>query len=313
MSPKLKHSPKRGSSGAAKFEIHLLPYLGPSDPPMSALPFRVGALYHRRQDIHARYKGQQYGGISTPANLPYVFIFSSEAGDEFGYSDGFQTDGTYWYTGEGQVGDMQMAKGNAAILNHRHQGKALLLFEAPAKASKGSVRFAGEMAYMAHHWGQKPDRTGPLRQAVVFHLELLPETSAAPPPHRHVQESAPLYVKRPAAMENLRQQGLRAAPASATVAERLVQVRNRAQAIKAYALARAQGHCEACQQPAPFETRKGPFLEVHHVFRLADGGPDHPDKVVALCPNCHRRAHYAKDADTFNTQLQNWLATHEST
>lgn len=275
--------------------------------------FRVGTHYHRRQEIHAPYKGQQYGGISTPANAPYVFLFTGDAGEEFGYSDGFQTDGIYWYTGEGQVGDMQMAKGNAAILNHQAQGKALLLFEASDKASKGYVRFVGEMAYATHHWQQRPDRTGQLRQAVVFHLELLPETGASAQPHHHAQENTPVYATQPPALETLRQQALQAAPASASVAERLIQVCKRAQAVKAYALARAQGQCEACQQPAPFETRKGPFLEVHHVFRLADRGPDHPGKVIALCPNCHRKAHYAKDAKAFNAQLQNWLATHEPT
>ena len=35
-----------------------------------------------------------------------------------------------------------------------------------------------------------------------------------------------------------------------------------------------------------------PYLEVHHKIRLSDGGEDTIDNVVALCPNCHRKAHY---------------------
>jgi 5-methylcytosine-specific restriction protein A len=31
---------------------------------------------------------------------------------------------------------------------------------------------------------------------------------------------------------------------------------------------------------------------VHHRVRLADGGDDTTDNAVALCPNCHRKAHY---------------------
>ena len=38
--------------------------------------------------------------------------------------------------------------------------------------------------------------------------------------------------------------------------------------------------------------RNRPFLEVHHVKRLAKGGADVPSNTVALCPNCHRAAHY---------------------
>ena len=36
---------------------------------------------------------------------------------------------------------------------------------------------------------------------------------------------------------------------------------------------------------------------------LSDEGPDHPQWVAALCPNCHRRAHHSLDADEFNGEL----------
>jgi 5-methylcytosine-specific restriction protein A len=32
-------------------------------------------------------------------------------------------------------------------------------------------------------------------------------------------------------------------------------------------------------------------LECHHVVWLAEGGDDHIENTVALCPNCHRRMH----------------------
>jgi 5-methylcytosine-specific restriction enzyme A len=37
-----------------------------------------------------------------------------------------------------------------------------------------------------------------------------------------------------------------------------------------------------------------PFLEVHHLRTLADGGSDRVSNAVALCPNCHRQMHYGK-------------------
>jgi 5-methylcytosine-specific restriction protein A len=36
---------------------------------------------------------------------------------------------------------------------------------------------------------------------------------------------------------------------------------------------------------------------------LTDGGPDDPRWVVGVCPNCHRRAHYSRDAVEYNTKL----------
>lgn len=56
---------------------------------------------------------------------------------------------------------------------------------------------------------------------------------------------------------------------------------------------RAEGQCEACGKPAPFrDSAANPFLEVHHVRPLADGGPDRDDNAIAVCPNCHRELHY---------------------
>jgi hypothetical protein len=65
--------------------------------------------------------------------------------------------------------------------------------------------------------------------------------------------------------------------------------------VVAEVLLRAEGVCEGCSQPAPFVRRSDgtPYLEVHHRIPLADGGEDVPENAVALCPNCHRAAHYA--------------------
>ncbi|PFL57175.1 endonuclease [Bacillus cereus] len=59
-------------------------------------------------------------------------------------------------------------------------------------------------------------------------------------------------------------------------------------------LERANGYCEECKQEAPFKRAKDgtPYLEVHHVIPLAQGGEDSVENAVGLCPNCHRKAHY---------------------
>lgn len=65
--------------------------------------------------------------------------------------------------------------------------------------------------------------------------------------------------------------------------------------VVAEVLIRAQGLCESCGEAAPFIRRSDgtPYLEVHHKTRLADGGHDIVQNAIALCPNCHRREHYA--------------------
>ena len=66
--------------------------------------------------------------------------------------------------------------------------------------------------------------------------------------------------------------------------------------VKAWVLINAKGVCENCGTKAPFETSSGiPYLEVHHVKKLADLGPDTPDNAVAVCPNCHRSLHYSHE------------------
>lgn len=74
--------------------------------------------------------------------------------------------------------------------------------------------------------------------------------------------------------------------------------------VQAWVLAEANGRCESCCQEAPFRNADGaPFLEVHHVRQLADGGPDTTDNAVAVCPNCHRALHFATDREKRKRQL----------
>ena len=73
--------------------------------------------------------------------------------------------------------------------------------------------------------------------------------------------------------------------------------------VVAYVLQTAAGRCEACHVPGPFQSEGEPFLEVHHVVPLSDGGPDTVDNAVAVCPNCHRALHLADDKDERTKEL----------
>lgn len=68
----------------------------------------------------------------------------------------------------------------------------------------------------------------------------------------------------------------------------------RCPAVVAYALRKANGICGDCKHPAPFVSSQTgrPYLEVHHVKMLKNGGSDTIENVIALCPNCHRKRHH---------------------
>ncbi len=74
---------------------------------------------------------------------------------------------------------------------------------------------------------------------------------------------------------------------------------------------RANGVCDLCGNNAPFiDKQKQPYLECHHLIRLADGGPDAIYNTVALCPNCHRRIHSLndkKDINKLKKKIENYL------
>ena len=130
--------------------------------------FEPGKVYNRRQDIHGKYGGQRQGGISTPAQFPVVLIFTGESGEEYGYHDEYRN-GHFFYTGEGQTGDMKMLRGNRAIRDHVRDGKTLHLFK---YVMPGLVRYIGEAEYQGHSEKQRPDKDGKNRQVIVFDLSV---------------------------------------------------------------------------------------------------------------------------------------------
>lgn len=246
--------------------------------------FEKGRLYNRRRDIHARFKGQERGGIVTPVAFPIVFIFTGLGGLDHGYSDRWRPDGAFEYFGEGQIGDMKFHKGNRAVLNHGADGKSLLLFE----IFPNTIRFIDEMAYETHRIEQAPDTTGAMRDAIVFELRRLGQVV-------EVMQADTNNFPSELPIEELRRAAIEAAKPLAGRTTSTVTVFERSRKVRDYVLARANGKCEHCERYAPFIRANGsPYLEPHHIRRLSDGGPDDPRFVIALCPNCHREAHFGE-------------------
>lgn len=264
--------------------------------------FEIGKEYKRKEEIHGLYGGQAQGGISTPKNHPVIFIFTSDAGEQHGYRDEYHENGLFWYTGQGQNGDMKMVSGNKAILEHAKNHKTIHVFEYTRKAY---VRYIGSAECLGYHKEERPDTEEKNRTAIIFHLDINSTTKentiAEPKPNNSPKDPKHLKTK---SIQDLREAALSQSHRKNTPKEKKEIAYYRSQALKLYVIARSNGICEGCGINAPFQSRSGPYLECHHVHRLADGGPDHPENVVALCPNCHRRAHFSNDAKAYNETLK---------
>jgi len=268
--------------------------------------FEIGRRYKRRADLHAVYGGQWQGGISTPSDHPIVFLFTGETGQQYGYCDAWDDAGvTFRYTGEGQRGDMQFTKGNAAIRDHALNGEDLHLFRI---VGDGKVEYEGQMVCAGYDLLENvPDVDDEPRTAIVFRLvrldAVVDELTAIPSmPTQSASTVESNLWSRP--LTELRAEALQEPTKEKSVQQAQQNVYHRSEAIRIYVLRRADGMCEACRQDAPFTTAAGhPYLEPHHIRKLSDGGPDHPHWVIALCPNCHRRAHYTADSVEFNSSL----------
>jgi len=262
--------------------------------------FQPGKLYKRGPDIHDVYGGQRQGGISTPKDHPFVFIFTGSSGQQYGYADGWDEDGVFIYTGEGQVGDMRFIAGNKAIRGHLQNGKEILLFEALGKGKP--VRYVGPVICASWELRKGPDKNGNQRETIVFHLvsEGIHDAAA-------LEDVGPPKVN----LKNLRDKAYSSATQSSEGKEKNARQSyyQRSKDVRDYVLARANGICESCEESAPFNRRDGsPYLEPHHTRRVSDGGPDHPRWVGGICPNCHREIHSGKNGKQVNEKLIKKLA-----
>jgi hypothetical protein len=126
----------------------------------------------KRTELHDRFGGGRFGGIEPSAKTPNVLLFTSAYGSEFGYNfDEELEDGSFLYTGDGQVGPQDPDfGGNKAILEHRKKGRSLRLFEEAEK--KTFVRYLGEfeLGNQEPEYRVAPDREGNERTVLVFHL-----------------------------------------------------------------------------------------------------------------------------------------------
>lgn len=264
-------------------------------------PLLAGRVYQRKE-LNARFGGSRFSGIVPSSKEPVVLLFHTQEKAHQYYQDGFDPrDGIYRYSGEGSLGNMKWNSSNRAVRDHEQDSRDLYLFER-AQRKDGLWRLFGTVKCVGHNIEERPDQNKVARQAIVFSLLPVSEAGAIPTAFEPKEPSSP------SALDGLRKEAMAKHNSPLPKRKSSREVYERSEDVKKYVLCRAKGHCEACGAAAPFITlAKKPFLEVHHINRLAEEGLERIDRVAAICPNCHRRCHYGEDASAYNNKILEYV------
>jgi 5-methylcytosine-specific restriction protein A len=196
-----------------------------------------------------------------------------------------------YYTGMGRIGDQSLSGQNARLAAQRETGIPVQLFEV---FERNKYIYAGRVTLAEDVYEvSQPDDDGNSRSVFVFPLRLSPDGILPTPRTGEIRKIRAKrerdLLKLPAdRLKDLARQG---GPQKPGRREAKTTQYERNEAVVAYVKVKANGRCDLCGNQAPFESKKGPYLECHHIQPLAKGGPDVVENAIALCPNCHRRMH----------------------
>lgn len=238
-------------------------------------------------DIVNIFKCSGQGGMRRSHEKKSLILISNQLANI--YQDRWEGDILH-FTGMGLKGDQSIInRQNKTLAESATNGVTVFLFEV---LETRVYIFRGEVILASKPYQEKQqDDIGSLRKVWVFPLKLKTENGGELPTetilnaeHIKHQKAAGLSVEQLRfKMNHSKIGGMRRGEAT-------IYLRN--PYVAALAKRLAKGRCRLCDEPAPFTDNQGqPFLEVHHIVRLADGGPDTIINTVALCPNCHRKMH----------------------
>jgi len=77
-------------------------------------------------------------------------------------------------------------------------------------------------------------------------------------------------------------------------------------AVRAWVTIRSDHSCEmlGCDYSGFMKADGSKYIETHHIIALGEGGGDNIANMAALCPNCHREAHYSVDREQLAEKLR---------
>ncbi|WP_189529732.1 HNH endonuclease [Streptomyces roseolilacinus] len=274
----------------------------------AALRPLVGEKYRDRKAIADAYGGNRVRGI-TPLADGLLTVFSDDKGP---YADG-RIPETNWiaYTGDGLSGDQKLVGGNRSMSVYQEEQKALRYWHRPYGGLWTFETWA-VIVQRWRRWGRGED--GLQRREYVWVLAPVPSPLREDWPSEVIEalaedggrlhDSSVDDISFAAGIESgTKQLDDRERYKRLTkAAQRLAAGRNqrstltrverflRSPAAREAVILRSGGRCEnpSCLgHPLERTDTDAPLLEVDHVKDLARGGPDTPEAMIALCPNCH--------------------------
>jgi len=277
--------------------------LRPSQKSTEQPDFQIGELYSRKLDINGRFGGSYQGGMAPSNSHPCIFLFTGDAGEAFGYSDGWDEEGIFNYTGQGKNGDMSFDNSNnRAVRDHIIDGRDIYLFQQRGK--RELYRFLGQFVCVGYEIKKIPDEQNTIRNGIIFQLKNVDE-------ELETVRNLNLQIPKNDLRKRAYQAASKAKHGSSREGKTTYYERN--ETIKLYVLDRSNGFCECCGNPAPFYKKDGsPYLEPHHIYKLSDKGMDHPKMVAAITPNCHREIHFGQNGHLIDQRLEKIIAKKEA-
>lgn len=258
----------------------------------------------------------QSGIIWGKKDITCVIITSGgKGGESLGYADGWSDDGSFLYTGQGANGDQDPDKFANSLLIKGERSILLFTTKDPSAAQRKEKKnnkklYKFEGIFEVKSWDYFKHTEGKRANDKLIQFRLVPVSNIY-----NIYTPSGLQSEvdnTTSTLAELREivKNYSSTPQQGVIATSEYYYRSKK--IVAYAICRADGKCENCRKHAPFEDSKGNlFLEVHHIHRLADGGPDLPKNVAALCPNCHREAHFGKNRDSIRRMLSAYIEEKE--
>lgn len=199
------------------------------------------------------------------------------------------------YTGMGDGNQSFSYKQNKTVYESRDNGITLFLFEV-LKSTQYIYRGEVELAEEPYMSTQEQKNVG-MRDVCIFPLKIknvaIPVTIDI-----NIIKDREKTLERKAKRVDLNDLKEKAYLAAGQPNKRRVYTNafERNPYVKEYVLKISNGICQLCDSTAPFKDKNGnPYLEVHHIDWLSNGGDDAIDNAIALCPNCHRRMHIVND------------------
>lgn len=245
------------------------------------------------EEIKEIFKVSPQGGMRSNAVNRVMVLLSDHTGT--GLYEDYIKDDILYYTGTGRQGDQEYKGANKTLRDSNKNSYKTFLFESYKEniyTYRGQVVLAGDPFLR-----DAKDELGEMRKVIMFPLKLVDK--------RNLLDAEKLQAREQTAKQHVKALDKRKLidqvvnTPDTHVSEVVVKTKRfiRDEKVKYFAKQRANGFCELCGQPAPFTVNGEPFLEVHHIHPLSEGGQDSYENVAALCPNCHRRIHFLDDKE----------------